>query len=310
MADILSSLRHKLGFKTKGNEAWGLVDGLGIRVHSNHDALHTLIATVSVVVNGEKADEALEALKASGQLSGWRREGGRLAVVITSLLPGWTCDLPAESLKALASALLRTGARPACSYCGEAANEGFLIRGGEPVVLCGPCRDNLPYSYAALAGDKAGHPATSQVNYSKGTAGALLGSAIGIIIWVLWSAMSDFPILAGAAISFFTGRGFMLAAKRIDRNSAWISWGISLAAFISALFLSRDVLFMLDRIQSGQVMNVAQVFADTFRIAFAGSASPGQFIKDGLFGLLFLALGALDFANMLTDNGIGFFRKL
>lgn len=46
--------------------------------------------------------------------------------------------------------------------------------------------------------------------------GALLGALLGIALWVYLSIASDFPILAGTAITFFAGRGFMMMRKAIE----------------------------------------------------------------------------------------------
>lgn len=141
----------------------------------------------------------------------------------------------------------------------------------------------------------------------KGVAGAALGALLGVALWVFMDASGYFVFLAGTAVSFFAGRGMMLACRRVDRASFVQMLAIAFPSFVLALFLSRDVVAALTMAQEGWAVDVARVARDTFRIAFAHGAGP--FVKDGLFGLAFFALGALDFVNVLGENGVGLFKR-
>ena len=193
--------------------------------------------------------------------------------------------------------LLRTnGMINCCQTCGSEEDVGIYTVFGEHAILCPTCFERSK-SELALA-QNAIH--TKKTNYAFGIVGALLGSLLGVLIWVIAAQFGKIVGISGIVFIVGSLYGFKKLGGKLNIAGLIISALISVAMLLFAEYLT----FAIEIFQ--QYKNEYDItFLDAFR-AVADFLEDEEvyrvLLHDVVIGLLFLVAGGVTSAISIFKN--------
>ena len=182
---------------------------------------------------------------------------------------------PHENVPAAPEATAET-----CAQCGKVLTPDDRVASGDK-VFCRSCYASLRAELAQAFTDMS-----SNINYVNATVGAVLGGAVGVLVWWGFTALTHISLgLIAIAIGFLVGMGAVRFAggKRSGGLQA-LSIGVALVSFACANYLVN--MTFINKMLAGQ--------GDSFRVGFP-PASPDLFFKVltanfGFMDVVFLAI--------------------
>lgn len=129
--------------------------------------------------------------------------------------------------------------------------------------------------------------ADEHVNYFLGTVGAILGTCIGMIVWILIAQLGYISVLGGLAISAGALLGYMFFAKDISKAGLIISGVVFLIGVAAACWLSTVIIIM----RSADIDFVSTV--QNWPVFMSIKEVRISFIKDLVIGYIFAIAGAI-----------------
>lgn len=124
-------------------------------------------------------------------------------------------------------------------------------------------------------------------NYFLGTVGAILGTCIGMVVWILVAQLGYISVLGGLAISAGALLGYMLFAQDFSKAGVIISGVVFLIGVAVACWLSTVIIIMrsadVDFVSAAQSWSTFMSIKE-FRISF---------VKDLALGYVFAIAGAI-----------------
>ena len=121
-----------------------------------------------------------------------------------------------------------------CPKCGkEFDSVNKMLVNGLHVDLCSECSKNIE---VAVQKDNEEFEALPN-NYAKGALGALIGAAIGGIVWIVVAFLGFVSALVGVLTAFLSAKGYDKAKGKPTKVKLFIVAGISIAMCILATYL-------------------------------------------------------------------------
>lgn len=305
----MESFLKKYGLKSKNNQHWGIIDGYWyVYVKNPSDKTEKSLLT-SVYVEGaeQKAqlDTFLQSLSDQNQILSYSISNG----VITVRLPFKSSnpDAVEELALRMTDFFRQIKAQPSCSICNQPAHEAFTMVNDTVLMVCPHCQEGIESDIVQSEQEYALLPN----RYFSGFLGALLGAFIGSLIWVAIGALGFIAVLGGIAIAYGAIKGYTLFKGKATKFSAVIITLVCLLALIFAQFLSMDILVYREFASEG--ITFGEILPLTFHMLTIFPELVGEYVKDTLIGLVFLAVGSYPYLKQLfkaAANPAGRLKKI
>lgn len=188
-----------------------------------------------------------------------------------------------QFLKDLSSYLVTNGYVPCCHNCHEQKALNVYSTNGELDILCRDCFLEVADAVKEL----------KPVNTPLGIVGALLGSCIGIAVWVILYKLGFIAGITGFIMAVCCFKGYEMLGGRIDTKGIWISLMISIVMLAVAeyLALGLEVYSVFSEYYSislfDAIRSVPEIIRENEIIA--------EVIKDLLFGYVFMAFASFSY---------------
>lgn len=293
MNRLLKELSEQYNLSTRNLQGWGTVDGYWFQIAVPPNVSLPLKITTAIQLPDEAAAGAVDAslAKLTQEIPAIRfdRKGG--IVVVSRVMPFPYSKLKAQDVEAMllriAVAFRQAGATPACFRCNERSADGFAIVAGEAVKLCSQCMMEMEQSVVQQPEENT----AVGNNYLRGTLGAVLGALAGSIAWVVIGLLGYVAAIGGIAISFCAAKGYALLKGKITKPAILIICVVSIVVMVFAEFISYDIA-IYNEVAKTYSVGFFQVSQFTFEYILQDSEASGEFMRNCLLGLLFLALGS------------------
>jgi hypothetical protein len=285
MGSALKDLAAKFNLESNKTQAWGHIDGYWFQIAlPSFSSIMTI--NTAVCMPNEAAGSAI-----SKELAGMmsinsrffaERKGGTISMVVRPAPGGFRSDELSAILLRVPALLRKVGAEPACFRCNAGQPSGFAMADGSMVKLCDSCG-------AANASAAKSTPIKS--GYLRGCIGALAGALIGAAAWVGVGALGYPPAIGSLAIAFFAIRGYELMRGRLNKLAVLLIGVIGLVCMVLGQFISLDLDVVNGLKATGVQTGFWQVLPNTFSYPFINGQLAALFLKNFLFGLIFLGVG-------------------
>jgi hypothetical protein len=294
MNRLLKDLSERYNLTTRNLQAWGTIDSYWFQISVPPNVSQPLKITAAVQLPDEAAantiDSALAKLTPEIPAISFARSGG--VVTVSRKMPYPYGKLKAQDVEAMllriTVAFRQAGAAPACYHCNERSTDSYAMVNGEAVKLCSQCAMEMEHSIVQKTDEFKEVPN----NYLKGTLGAILGALVGSIAWVVIGLLGYIAAIGGIAISFCAAKGYTLLKGKITKPAVLIICLVSVVVMVLAEFVSYDIAIYNEAINAGYSAGIGEVSQLTFNLILYESEVTGEFVKNCLLGLLFLALGS------------------
>jgi hypothetical protein len=179
---------------------------------------------------------------------------------------------------------LRTnGLVPCCKYCGSPESLGFYSINGQGECMCGGCfekvRENLAQAQLSVKQKKG--------NVFFGIVGALLGSLIGVALWVLVAQMDLIAGIVGLVMAVCCIKGYEKFGGKLNLAGVILSMAIAVAMLYLAVHITYSI-------------EIAKVYEVSFFVGFqvfpefmALDEVRAAVIHDLLYGYVFMAVASI-----------------
>jgi hypothetical protein len=305
---MVNGLGQSIGFSVKGNMSWGVFEGYRFSIIKRSDIHRLQIFTSVSFPQGADTDSVAAVLKTISFKKVIRPDYSPNNAALKTMKPTKiirshsitergvevfisphpTEKALAQALHTIAEALHQQNAIPVCHNCGSMQSLSFMQIDGMPLTLCGNCAEQAEDRNRLLEDAIAEIPG----NRVRGAIGAIIGSLLGIAIWIGIGLLGYLSVFGGMAIFGFAALGYTLMKGKLDRTGVAIICVICFAAFVLAQFLTYDAYLVRDILSQGYEPDYWVILLSSFEIPFMNSEITRYFMSDLAFGLLFFLLGS------------------
>ncbi|MBC8536146.1 hypothetical protein [Feifania hominis] len=189
--------------------------------------------------------------------------------------------------------LLQHGFASCCRYCGAKTGLAAYSINGKCDTMCESCFQSVSGGSAAVAQEP------KKSNFGLGVVGALIGAALGCVVWVLIYQFGYIAGIAGAAMLIFAAKGYELLGGRIDVR------GVILCSILSIvmLFVAVNVTMFVEvykALKEYYYVTLSDIdFVALFRTAWADGELRRAMLADLGVGYLLAALVGVPYAMQL-----------
>ncbi len=180
-----------------------------------------------------------------------------------------------------------------CCLCGEPMQNRTpkrINRNGHVLNCDGSCADA---AVRGLAENSEVEKVTSR-HYCRGTVGAILGTLIGIIPWIIVYMWGYFVGWLGALIAVCARKGYELLGGRAGRVKALIVIVVTLLAVVLAQFISICFELRSEAINQEIALSLSELIGISFQLIKEDEEVQRYFIGNLFMGFLFALLGLWD----------------
>lgn len=170
-----------------------------------------------------------------------------------------------------------------CRHCGEEVSVDACSVNGNNDLACQSC----------LANFAANQPKLKDVNLPLGIVGALAGSIIGVIVWVIIYRMGFVAGITGFVMAVCCFKGYEMLGGRIDKKGVWIAVAIAVVMLAVA-----ELIAMAFEIQGAFSDYYSIGLTEAFRMIpyfLEDSEVVGAVISDLAFGYVFMAVASFSY---------------
>lgn len=312
MATFIEELAGKLHLDSDTDQAWGYVEEYWFQVTPNGKD-GTLLINTAVHYADETArsnvSDGLSALVQNMPNTNFSVHGNSISVARKLPFGGLKVLEVEEMLQIMIYMFRKTGVKPACINCGAEGLHDFVKVNGGAMMLCKDCQQQVN---AQITQGEADHTQTKN-NYLLGAVGALAGALVGSIAWIVIGLLGYLASLGGLVISFCAARGYMLMKGKINVAAIIIICVICLFALVFAQFTTMVISVNNEAATAGLGWSLMDSAQYSYEMLMIEPDAANDFLKNCLFGLVFLALGAFTVIRQLFVSAkapAGTFQKL
>lgn len=312
---MLSSLGQKLAreleFPAQVNEGffYGRIGDFPVCIHEfpNRQLLLCLAAKPGPAGGEQPEKEELRRrLPAGRQLSVTEVKPFEWRIAVAERSFTKTLLLLQELFRALQETLTDLGFVPCCARCGAEEELSIYQCGERMAVFCSGC--------AAEAEEKLGQAAVQvqqkKTSLGKGILGAVIGAALGGVVWVLIYRVGYIAAVGGLALVFGALKGYELLGGRLDKKGAAASVAVSVLMMFAAMMVSYG--WELYDIYAADGFTFLDCVMAAPTAVFHFPDVGASFAMECVIGLLFIGLGGFSTirAAYRKHNPSFAFRKL
>jgi len=280
MNDNFVTLANYYGFKRNASRAWGKYKEVPVSISDE-----TLFFQV-IVENSADVAGFLSTAKENGQIDDFDLSGFSMKIRYQNRSLSET----KEFFESFIDFLILHQFRPVCGMCKQMVDTEAAMVKGELVEICDECFGKLK----EMADKKPEVKPHSPMGYI----GAILGAAIGGVIWVLIGKLGFIAAIAGFAIVYFALKGYNLFGGKHKRFTAFYIIVVAVLTVISAELISTFLIVQqeLPNLRFNEQIKIMFDFIlneETVRF---------EFFKELAIGLLFTAFGAWKILRTLIDG--------
>lgn len=292
--------QFQLTVDEKKRVAYGYVSGLKYMITFQPQQRQYILMTTLKTENEMGAlNQALEAMD-KGEFINWVSYQEEAVIVNVKAHKALTASIMMDILNQVSSLIIQNGYVQCCRFCGEEKDVEVCSINGTLNLMCSECFSKVEITQEPV----------KKVNTPLGILGALVGSLIGIIAWVVIYKLGYIAGITGFIMAFGCFKGYQMLGGRMDKKGVWISLGISIVMLAVAEMISLGL-----EIYTVYGEYVSLSLIDAFRLLpyMLGEGEVlGAVVEDLLFGYVFMALASFTFVKnaYMSSSTDGVIEKL
>lgn len=277
---------EQIGFTVDNahNVAFGMIGGYKFIVNFlSQQRQYSIITTVKSDNEMGVLAQGLEMMD-KGNFINWTHYNDNVAIVNVkndSKLTVWELE---GIMKNVASLATQNNYVQCCRHCHETVPVNVCHINGENDLVCSTCLGTIA----------ASQPPLKEVNFPLGIVGALLGSLIGVIAWVIIYQLGIIAGLVGFVMAVCCFKGYEMLGGRIDKKGIWVALVIAIIMLAVAEYVCLGL-----EIQSAVSEFYGEIgFMESLRSVpffLEDSEIMGAVVKDMLFGYGFMAVASYSY---------------
>lgn len=192
-----------------------------------------------------------------------------------------------QFLKELTNYLMTNAYTPCCHHCHEEKPLNVYTMNGEIDILCRDCFLNIAEATQEL----------KPVNLPLGIVGALLGSCIGVAVWVIIYKLGFIAGITGFIMAVCSFKGYEILGGRIDKKGIWISLAVSIImlAMTEYISLGLEIHSAFSEYYSITIFDAIRSVPDFL----SESDVMAEVVKDLLYGYVFMAVASYSYIKAI-----------
>lgn len=181
---------------------------------------------------------------------------------------------------------------PCCEVCGSNTETSIKPIYDNKLCICDECYSKIDIS--AMETKKTGS------NIVGGIAGALMGSLIGVFLWVVVYNLGAIAVICGVVLAICTIKGYELVGGELDTKGIVISVVIILAMVYLSTYISYGVVIckVVDKVDS---VDLVDAFRNASLYLNKYDKVRSSFIKDLTVGYIFTIVGTVSTIFKIMD---------
>jgi len=169
-----------------------------------------------------------------------------------------------------------------CGNCGESRYVIPFIKDELLVPYCLECQ----FKEKEVSTVKKKNTTIKGINISAGILGAMIGSLIGLTVWILIARIGDVAYIGGFVIAVATIKGCEILGNGIDKKGLIISIGLIIFTVFLSQYTSYCIKYLSELMQrDGDISRIR--FFKTINMNLFHSSESVTFYKDMFIGYLF-----------------------
>lgn len=200
-------------------------------------------------------------------------------------------------LKHMTSQISDNGISECCEACGTATQTMVCAVNDKTACLCSGCFNDIQEKNH----QKEVENATASSNIPMGVVGALLGSLVGGIVWVVLYQLGYVAAITGLIGVVLSYKGYVLFAKKKGVKEAVISTVIAFVMILAAHFVVWGIL-LYQQVGGMGFGDLMQCIRTVPAVIFSDSELISAFVTDLIYGYVFMAVGSFSFIYNAIKN--------
>lgn len=292
MGSFMKELAAKFNLESNGTQAWGLIEGYWFQITPPAYGRNFLRVQTAVHLSDEAGTSTLASgladMVTSTPAISYNRNEGTITLDRKMPFSGFKTEDVESMLLQMVSIFRKAAAVPGCFNCNSERLDSFAMVNGMAMKLCAQCQADISQTITAQTQEYS----ETKNNFVRGILGAVIGALVGSIVWVVIGLLGYFAAIGGVAISFCSAKGYTMMKGKINIPSIIIICLICIAALVFAQFTTETIGVLDEAGKAGYQIGIGEAAQFTYDVILNEPEVTSGFVKNLLFGLLFLALGS------------------